>query len=204
VNYRGSPGYGSEFSLKGTRQVGRAIQDDIEDATQWAIRTGLAAPGQIAIVGGSYGGYSTLFALGRTPSLYRCGVSIAGVTDWLAIFRRIEGEGEYRFARQHWVKEIGDPETDEDVLREISPVNFAARITAPLLIIQGKEDRTVPARQAKDMIAALEKAGRRPESYFVPGEGHGFRTTKARNEVYSRVVKFLETNLGPGVPPAGN
>jgi dipeptidyl aminopeptidase/acylaminoacyl peptidase len=108
MNYRGSRGYGSEFALAGRRQIGRAIQDDIEDAARWAVASGLADPKRLAIVGGSYGGFSALFALGRNPDLYRCGVSIAGVSDWLAIFKARDN-AEYRFARRRWIQEIGDP-----------------------------------------------------------------------------------------------
>jgi len=178
VNYRGSAGYGAEFSKKGRREVGGAIQDDIEDATRWAIAKKVADPKRIAIVGGSYGGYSALYALGKNPDLYRCGISIAGVTDWVSIYKNLSDPDD-KFSREYWIEEIGDPETDESKLGAVSPVNFAEKITAPVLIIQGKDDRIVPQKQAKKMIAALEKAGRKPESLFVAGEKHVFRKEKS-------------------------
>ncbi len=199
MNYRGSTGYGEELYQKARRQIGREIQDDIEDATRWAITAGVADPKHIAIMGGSYGGYSTLFGLGHNPELYRCGISIAGVTDWPAIYQDSD-VAESKAAKRYWRDQIGDPIKDQYDLRGISPVNFADKIAAPLLIIQGKEDQRVPQDQAKRMIDALTKAGRKPESLFMPNLGHTLGNEKQRTEIYKAVVAFLEKNLGPGVP----
>ena len=200
MNYRGSPGYGEWFSWKGHREVGRGIQDDIEDGTRWAIKSGLADPRHIAIVGASYGGYSTLFALGHNPDLYRCGISIAGVTDWFALIQS-KDSGEEKFARDYWNMQDGDPSNDEAFLKSISPVNFADKITAPLLIIQGKDDRTVPPKQAHMIIDALESAGHPPESLFIAHAGHGFFSNDTRLEEFKAIDAFLAKNLGPGAPP---
>ncbi len=199
MNYRGSPGYGIELFRKARRQIGREIQDDIEDATRWAIAAGVADPKHIAIMGSSYGGYSALFALGKNPELYRCGISLFGVSDWPAIFDDRRGDPDYRQANKYWRREIGDPDTDQEFLASISPVNFADKIAAPVLIIQGKQDRTVPQDQAKRMIAALEKTGRKPESLFLSNLGHSYGNEKQRLEIYKSMVGFLEKNLGPGV-----
>ena len=201
MNYRGSAGYGQEFSRKGRHQVGGAIQLDIEDATRWAIEKKVADPKRIAIVGASYGGYSALYALGQSPDLYCCGISISGVSDWVSIYKNIS-DPEYQFAREHWIKEIGDPEKDEEKLKAISPVNFADKITAPVLIIHGKEDKVVPLKQAKKMVAALEKTGRKPQSFFASDEGHGFRKEKARVQEYKAIEAFLAQHLGPGATGA--
>jgi dipeptidyl aminopeptidase/acylaminoacyl peptidase len=194
MNFRGSPGYGVEFYQKGRREIGRGMQDDIEDGTRWAIEKGIADPGRIAIVGGSYGGYSTLFALGHNPELYRCGVSMAGVTDWTDIIKERKGE-EYKFAYQFFREWIGDPKLAPEFLASISPVNFADKITAPVFIIQGKDDRTVPPKQARKMVEALEKAGRPPQVLYVSGEGHGFRQEKNRTKLLVELEKFLAKNL---------
>jgi dipeptidyl aminopeptidase/acylaminoacyl peptidase len=196
MNYRGSTGYGEDFHDKGRREVGRAIQDDIEDGTRWAIASGLADPKRIAIVGASYGGYAALFALGHNPDLYRCGISLSGVTDWVKIYENL-ADPEYTIAREHWIEQIGNPNTEESFLRSISPVNFADKITAPVLIVQGKEDRIVPPKQARAMLAALEKAGRKPQSLFLADEGHGIRSRTARVEEFQRIEEFLAKNLAP-------
>ncbi|MGH7957369.1 MAG: alpha/beta hydrolase family protein, partial [Opitutaceae bacterium] len=197
MNYRGSPGYGTEFFEKGKREVGRGIQTDIEDGARWTIAEGLADPGRIAIVGGSYGGYSALYALGHSPGLYRCGISIAGVTDWAEITKKRRGE-EYKFAFLHFKQWIGDLETDAEFLAAISPVNFAGRIKAPVLIVQGKEDRTVPPNQARRMATALEQAGHKPQTIYFSGEGHSFKQEKNRARLFREIEAFLAKNLAPG------
>jgi dipeptidyl aminopeptidase/acylaminoacyl peptidase len=201
MNYRGSTGYGDELYQQARREIGGKIQDDIEDATRWAIAAGVADPKRVAIMGGSYGGYSALFGLGRNPELYRCGISIAGVTDWPAIYEDSD-VAESKSATRYWREQIGDPAKDKDLarLRAVSPVYFADKITAPVLIIQGKDDPRVPQDQAKRMIAALEKEGRKPESLFLGGIGHSHGQPKDRVKIYNQVVAFLERNLGPGVP----
>lgn len=196
MNYRGSTGYGDELYQQARKQIGGKIQDDIEDATQWAIRAGVADPQRIAIMGMSYGGYSTLFALGRTPGLYRCGISFAGVTDWPAMYEDSD-VAENKSSKRYWREQIGDPNKDD--LKVISPVNFADKITAPVLIIQGKRDARVPQDQAKRMIAALEKAGNKPESLFLSDVGHNYGGPKDRLKIYQAMVDFLEKYLGPGV-----
>jgi dipeptidyl aminopeptidase/acylaminoacyl peptidase len=199
MNYRGSPGYGEELFTNAKRQIGGQIQDDIEDATRWAVGAGLADPKRIAIVGASYGGYSALFALGHNPDLYRCGISIAGVTDWVSIYNSSD-VADYKEAKRYWREQIGDPDTDRGLLSAISPVSFADKITAPVLIVQGKEDRRVPPDQARRMVSALEKAGHKPEALFVAGVAHSFGREKNRIEIYKTLVAFLEKQLGPGVP----
>lgn len=196
MNFRGSPGYGNEFYQKGKREIGRGMQDDIEDGTRWAIAKGLADPDRIAIIGGSYGGYSALFALGHNPGLYRCGVSIAGVTDWTEIIKERKGE-EYKFAYLFFSEWIGDPKLDPDFLAGISPVNFADKITAPLLIVQGKDDRTVPPKQARKLVSALENIGRAPQTLYFSNEGHGFKQEKNRAKLFAEIELFLAKNLAP-------
>jgi dipeptidyl aminopeptidase/acylaminoacyl peptidase len=195
MNFRGSPGYGIEFHQKGRREIGRGMQDDIEDGTRWAIANGLADPARIAILGGSYGGYAALFALGHNPELYRCGISFAGVTDWTDIIKERRGE-EYKFAYLHFREWIGDPKLDPEFLARISPVNFAEKITAPVLIVQGKEDRIVPPKQARKMVAALEKAGRPPQTLTFSNEGHGLKHEKNRQKYYAEIEGFLAKHLG--------
>lgn len=197
MNYRGSTGYGDELYQQARKQIGGKIQDDIEDGTRWAIAAGVADPQRIAIMGMSYGGYSTLFALGRTPELYRCGISFAGVADWPALYEDSD-VAENKSARRYWREQIGDPNKDD--LKVISPINFADKITAPVLIIQGKRDQRVPQDQAKRMIAALEKNGNKPESLFLPNVGHNYGDPKSRLKIYQTIVDFLEKRLGPGVP----
>lgn len=194
MDYRGSPGYGTAFYDRGKREIGRGMQTDLEDGTRWAIAQGIADPARIAIVGGSYGDYSALYALGHSPGLYRCGVSIAGVTDWADITRGRKGE-EYKFAFLHFKEWIGDPKLDAAFLASISPVNFAEKITAPVLLVQGKADRTVPPKQARLMADALARAGHQPQLLSFAEEGHSFKKAKNRTKLFREIELFLAKNL---------
>jgi dipeptidyl aminopeptidase/acylaminoacyl peptidase len=195
MNYRGSPGYGTEFYEKGRHEIGRAIQTDIDDATRWAIAKGVADPARICIFGASYGGYSALFALGRSPELYRCGIAFAGVSDWKELVTEGRGD-EYKIAYLHWKDWIADPESGTSFLASISPYYFADKITAPLLIVQGNDDRVVPPKQAHRMVDALERAGHKPQTLYFPNEGHGLSTEKDRARFLTEMEAFLAANMG--------
>ncbi|HVU32277.1 MAG TPA: prolyl oligopeptidase family serine peptidase [Opitutaceae bacterium] len=195
MNYRGSPGYGHEFYKLGQKEIGGRIQDDIEDGTRWAIAGGLADPHRIAIVGASYGGYSALYALGHNPGLYRCGISIDGVTDWVRIFHKLDDEA-YKFSRAYWIENVGDPHKDEAELKAISPVTFAAKITDPLLVIQGSQDHVVLPSQAHELVDAMKSAGRNPETLYLSDNGHGMTTFKGRRDGYQAIERFLAVHLG--------
>ncbi len=188
----------SDEGEKAQRDIGKKIQNDIEDATRWAIASGAADPKRIAIVGAGYGGYSALFSLGTTPDLYRCGISIAGVTDRLSTFTPRQ-ESRDKQGKEAVREQSAARKKDAERGREASLGNFAAKITSPVLFIHGKEDRVVPLQQAERMIAALEKNGRKPESLFLSKVGHSYGDEKARTLLFKRIVAFLETHLGPGV-----
>lgn len=196
MNFRGSPGYGREFLDKGQREIGLAMQNDVEDGTRWAIAQGLADPQRIAIMGGSYGGFATLFALGHNPELYRCGISLCGVTDWIAISRERKGE-DYKLAYQHFQEWIGDPKHNAEFLASISPVNFAEQITAPVFLVQGKLDRIVPPKQATRMADELAKAGRPAKTLTFSDEGHGFSKPENRAKLFAEIETFLAQHLKP-------
>ncbi len=193
VNYRGSVGYGREFYEKGFRQVGTGMQEDIEDAVRWTIARGIADPQRIAIMGASFGGYSTLMGLIRTPELYRCGINLAGVTDWSKIIRHSAEMSPAGFAFN--VERIGDPKSDAEMLRAISPVYHVDRIQAPLLIIHGRDDPIVPHDQARDLMRALDRAGKKYESLSKFNEQHGIYNFKNRIELYSRIEQFLAAHM---------
>ena len=193
VNYRGSPGYGPEFYEKGFRQVGTGMQEDIEDAVRWVIGRGIADPKRIAIMGGSFGGYSALMGLIRTPELYRCGINIAGVTSWNDIIKHSTemSPESYAFNAQR----IGDPKADKEMLQSISPVNLVDKIQAPLLIVHGRDDPTVPYDQANALMKALDRAGKSYETLIKYNEPHGIYNYKNRIELFNRVEAFLAQHM---------
>ena len=199
INFRGSVGYGRSFFEKGFKVVGTKMQDDIEDATRWAINKGIADPKRVGIMGSSFGGYSTLMGLIRTPELYRCGIDIAGVTDWGSIIENFAENNP--LGRAFNTRMVGDPKTDGEMLRAVSPAFHAEKITAPLLIVHGHDDPVVPYDQAKALMSAMDKAGRPYEALLKYNEPHGIFNYKNRIELYNRIETFLTKHM-PATAPA--
>lgn len=203
VNYRGSSGYGQDFLEQGHREIGGKIQDDITDFTSWVVRQGIADPQRLAVMGASYGGYSTLFALAHEPGLYRCGVAIAAVTDWSLLWK-FKADDAYKEAYRYWSERVGDMEDSatQERLARVSPLNLAAEIKAPVLLVHGKEDYNVPLDQAQKMAAALERAGHPPRTLYFAGLGHAFPVGEDGARFLKEIEQFLAANLAEGAAPA--
>ena len=193
VDYRGSTGYGDGFFKSGLRQVGTGMQQDITDGVRWAIRQGFADEKRIGIMGGSFGGYSALMGLALEPDLYRCGISIAGVTDWVELIK--EKAEMFPQSYGYNLSLVGDPKRDLPALNAISPVHLVDRIRAPVLIIHGRDDPAVPYTQARLLVSALEKAGKPYELMSKYNEQHGLRDFNNRVEMYRQVEAFLQKHL---------
>lgn len=194
VNYRGSTGYGRAFWEASFKQWGRTMQDDLSDGIRWLIANGIADPERIAIVGGSYGGYAVLAGLAFTPELYRCGVDIVGVSNLLTFRKTIPP---YWKPLNDMLNEmIGNPETEEEFLREVSPVYHADRIQAPLLVFQGANDPRVNKAESDQIVEALRSRGIPVEYYVRDDEGHGFLDERNRVEMYTIIERFLAEHLG--------
>ena len=191
VNFRGSGGYGSAFEVAGYRQWGRAMQDDVTDATLWAIKSGYADPTRIAIVGSSYGGYAALMGAVREPKLYRAAISYVGVSDLEMMYTRGDIE-DSTFGVNFLKRAIGE---DRAELKARSPVNLVAQIEAPILIIHGGQDRRVPVQHGRSMRDALKDAGKTVEYFEVADEMHGFYKQKNIVEAYTRMLVFLGKHL---------
>ena len=198
MNFRGSTGYGEDFLRMGRRELGRKIQEDIADGTRWAIEKGIADPARIGIMGFGFGGYSTLMGMIGTPELYRCGIDMGGMTDWPSYIgnyhelRRLSGA----LATEPFIKDnIGDPDRDLAELNAISPVTLADKIRAPLLIVHGKDDPTVPYTDVKRLMANLDQARRPYEVMAVRNEMHGFGGYEDLLALYKRIDEFLAKNM---------
>lgn len=194
VNYRGSAGYGVSFMFAGYNEWGGKMQDDVTDATQWAIQQGVTMPGHICIFGGSYGGYAALEGAMKEPDLYRCAIGYAGVYDLPLMLTRGDGS-EGTLARNYWRSRLGN---DEPTLAARSPVNQVDRLKASVMLIAGGKDVRVPPVHAARMRAALDKRGIAYEWLYKPDEGHGFYSEKDNAELYQRVTQFLDRNIGTG------
>ncbi|MFO1255967.1 MAG: S9 family peptidase [Sphingomonadaceae bacterium] len=182
-NYRGSGGYGDAFEELGRGEIGRKMQDDLDDAMDWAVAQGYADPKRVCVVGSSYGGYAALWAVTRNPERYRCAASFAGVTDFKAQLRY---DGKYfdRESGRKWRRRVqGEDKFDLDL---VSPAAQVGRLTRPVLLAHGEDDTNVPFKQFKLMRDAAASKGKKLELLTFPDEGHGF--SKPEDE-----AKWLDT-----------
>ena len=197
VNFRGSDGFGRSFEESGHRQWGLRMQDDVTDATRWAIAQGHADAGSICIWGTSYGGYAALMGAVREPDLYKCVVATAAVTD-LNLSRKWGDTQRTRWGRHFMEQAIGK---DQKELFELSPVKHAASIRADVLLVHGKRDSRVSFEHAKAMLAAFDRAGKAVEHDFIANETHGIHGDENRQAYYRQVLAFLDARLRPRTAP---
>ncbi len=192
VNFRGSGNYGRAFRQAGARQWGGTMQDDVTDATRWAIAQGYADPGRICIYGASYGAYAALMGAVREPELYRCAVGYVGVYDLPMMVRDDLSRSR---STETWLREwVG---ADPAALEAASPNLRAERVRVPVFLAAGGEDFIAPIEHTRRMESALKKAGVPVESLYYPKEGHGFYEVAHRREYYTRLLRFLGSHLGP-------
>ncbi|WP_035373847.1 alpha/beta hydrolase family protein [Pseudoduganella violaceinigra] len=197
--FRGSTGYGEKLFVSGWKQWGLKMQDDIADATKWAVAQGYADPQRICIAGASYGGYATLMGLVNDPGLYRCGVEWAGVTDLKLL---VTGHTMYRDdaseeSRKYGIPElIGDPEKDAERFQATSPIQQAHRITQPLLMAHGGADLRVPLVHGLQLRDAVQRNNKQVEWIEYEKEGHGWYLPANRIDFWTRVEAFLNRNIG--------
>lgn len=193
--FRGSTGYGADHFRAGWKQWGMAMQDDVADAAQWAVKQGWADPRRIAIMGASYGGYATLMGLIKNPELFRCGVEWAGVTDIGLMFSSTQSDMSQESLKYGLRTLIGDPDQDGAQFRRYSPLLRAAELTQPLLMAHGLEDVRVPIEHAKSFRDAVGKHNENVEYLTYADEAHGWRHAANRIDFWTRVAAFLDRNL---------
>ncbi len=205
VNYRGSDNYGRAFQHAGYKQWGGKMQDDLTDATRWAIQQGIANPRRVCIYGASYGGYAALMGVAKEPSLYRCAIGYVGVYDMQAMYHT--GDIQDSRSGENFLKDtLGDENLDA-----ISPDHLADRITAPVMLVAGREDQRAPPKHTEMMRDALQRAGKQVDAKIYDKEGHGFFIEADKLDFYTRMLAFLDRNIGaattapaPTVAPASH
>jgi dipeptidyl aminopeptidase/acylaminoacyl peptidase len=198
INNRGSSGYGKKFFAMDDRKHGEADLGDVVASKEMLIDTGLVDPARIGILGGSYGGYMVLAALTLQPDAFKVGVDLFGISNWI---RTIESMPPWwGSVRDALLAEIGDPATDGERLRRISPLFNADKIRAPLMVLQGANDPRVLQVESDEIVAAARKRGVPVEYIVFPDEGHGFR--KKENEIkgYGAVITFVDRYLKGAKP----
>jgi dipeptidyl aminopeptidase/acylaminoacyl peptidase len=193
--FRGSTGFGDKLYRAGFKQWGLAMQDDIADATMWAIKQGHADAGRVCIAGASYGGYAALMGLIRYPEMYRCGFEWVGVTDIELMYSNTWSDSTDMWKDHGMPVMVGDRVKDAEQLAATSPLKLAAKLKQPLLMAYGGEDRRVPIEHGLKMRDALRAHNPNVEWVSYPSEGHGWMLEANDIDFWTRVEKFLDRHL---------
>jgi dipeptidyl aminopeptidase/acylaminoacyl peptidase len=205
VNFRASTGFGKAFINASNGQWGAAMQDDLLDAVDWAVRRGIADPQRVAIMGSSYGGYAALAALTMTPDRFACGIAAAAIANLQTFLETAPPYWKPNAAV--WHRRFGaDPATEEGraFLRGRSPLSYLGNLSRPLLLGHGANDPRVKQSEAEAVVAAATRLGLPVVYALFPDEGHGFVRPPNRLAWWALVEQFLALHLGGRVEPAGD
>lgn len=196
VNFRGSTGYGKHFRNLGAKQWGAAMHTDLLDALAHLTADGSIDPERVAIMGCSYGGYAALVGAAFTPEVFRCAIDLCGPSNLLTL---LAAGAPYRTPLQAFMfANIGDPQTEQEMLWERSPLSRAAEISIPVLVAQGVNDVRVPRQEAEQIVAVLAEKGLAHVYLLFPDEGHGLARPESRQAYYAAVERFLAEHLAAG------
>ena len=190
MNFRGSRGYGLSFERAGRQQWGELMQDDITDGVRWLIENEIADPDRVAIVGASYGGYAALMGAVKTPELYQCAISFAGVSDLVEL---IKGASRRSFV----VRMVGDRFSQSEYLVENSPANRARDMTIPVMLLHGRLDTIVPYHHSEELYNRMRFHKRPVEFVTMPKSGHSFyHDYEDRVTFFSSQREYISECLG--------
>lgn len=193
ANNRGSSGYGKTFFHMDDRQHGEADLRDIVAGGDWLRAQDWVADDQVAVMGGSYGGYMTAAALAFHPEAFEAGINIFGVTNWVRTLESIPAW--WGAQREALYDEMGDPATDAERHRRISPLFHAKNIVRPMLVVQGANDPRVLQVESDELVAAARANGTPVEYVLFPDEGHGFLRRENRITAQEAYLAFLDTHV---------
>lgn len=189
-NFRGSTGYGRAFQEANVKDLGGGDLDDVVAGAKFLVDTGYVNPKRIGIMGGSYGGFMTLMALGKRPDVFAAGVNQFGIINWYTMWENsVGGLREYQRAL------VGDPVKDKAAYDRQSPMTYARNIRAPLLVLQGENDVRVPKGQSAEVVELLKGQGGTVEAVYYPGEGHGFAKLENQQDARARAIAWFDKYL---------
>jgi len=201
INYRGSTGYGKAFLSAGNRQWAAKMHADLIDGVTYLVERGIADPDRVAIMGGSYGGYSALVGLTFTPEVFACGVDLVGPSSLVTLLESIPPYWEpLKAAFYH---RVGDLETEREFLESRSPLKFVDRIEKPLLIGQGANDPRVKQAESDQIVEAMRAKNLSVEYVVYADEGHGFARPQNRMHFFAMAEQFLAKHVGGRAEPVG-
>jgi dipeptidyl aminopeptidase/acylaminoacyl peptidase len=197
-NFRGSTS-SRELQAAGFGEWGRKMQTDLSDGVRYLAASGLVDPQRVCIAGGSYGGYAALAGVTLDPGVYRCAVSLAGVSDLRLLYADEVGGVNYEedLGRRYWNRYLGTSGPSDPKLDDLSPVRHVAAVSAPVLLIHGRDDTVVLFKQSQVMASALRSAGKPVEFVELKGEDHWLSRTETRMQMLQATVSFLKVNNPP-------
>jgi dipeptidyl aminopeptidase/acylaminoacyl peptidase len=205
--FRGSGGFGYDLLSAGFGEFGKKMQTDLSDGVRALASRGLIDPKRACIVGASYGGYAALAGATLDTGVYRCAISIAGLSDLSAqlSFWHFPHNGSDDRYERYWDRFLGVSNPDDPKLEVISPIKHVDKVTIPILLIHGKDDSVVPFSQSENMADALKAAGKQVEFVQLDGEDHWLSRSETRLQMLKATVKFLEENNPPdAAEPSAN
>jgi len=196
VNYRGSTGFGKAFTSKGNLEWGRKMHEDLLDAVKWAVKEGIADPSKIAVYGGSYGGYASLWAATQSGDIFKCAIDVVGPSNLKTMLASFPAY--WASFMEIAYRQVGDPRTNDGqvLLTERSPLTHVDKIQIPILIVQGEKDPRVIQNESEQIVNAMKEKAL-PYIYMLfLDEGHGFARPQNRFAFYGVAERFLAENLG--------
>ena len=189
-NVRGSTGYGIQFQKANYQDLGGGDLQDEVYAARFLVATGYVNPKKIGIAGGSYGGFMTLMAVGKTPDVWAAGVEEYGIINWFTMLQH-----EDALLQEYEKSLLGDPEKDRKIYEADSPITYIHAVKAPLLVLQGDNDPRVPKEEAQQVVDVLKKDGKTVDVHYYSNEGHGFEKRENRIDAIRRMVAWFDKHL---------
>jgi len=197
-NPRGSTGYGLDFQKANFQDLGGGDLKDEIAGVEFLKATGYVDPKKIGIYGGSYGGFMTLMAVGKTPEIWAAAVELYGIINWSTMLKSSDPSlNEYLKAL------LGDPEQNRKIYDEDSPITYIRSEKAPLLVLQGDNDPRVPKEEAQQVVDILKKEGRVVDVHYYPNEGHGFVKRENQIDAIRRTIAWFDQYLMGRAPASG-
>ena len=197
-NPRGSTGYGLDFQKANFQDLGGGDLKDEIAAVDFLMATGYVDPKKIGITGGSYGGFMTLMAIGKTPDVWAAAVELYGIINWSTMLKSSDPS-----LNEYLKGLLGDPEKNQKIYEADSPITYIRNEKAPLLVLQGDNDPRVPKEEAQQVVDILKKEGRVVDAHYYPNEGHGFAKRENQIDSIRRTIDWFDRYLMGKSPMAG-
>ena len=193
-NFRGSPVTTSHLRA-GFGEWGRKMQTDLSDGVRYLVKEGMADPARVCIVGASYGGYAALAGVTLDPGVYRCAVSVAGISNLKHMLQDVNAYNDRD--RRYWNRFMGVNGPSDPLLQQLSPIKHIATINVPVMLVHGRDDTVVRFDQSSDMFDAMRHAKKAVEMVTLKNEDHWLSRSDTRLQMLQSSMAFLRAHNPP-------